>query len=186
MIKIERTETPNFLKDNYKKWGREYKENKFQFSKHNKYNEIRKHLELLTNNHCSFCDGHPLGAQSRKTVEHFRPKSKFPLLAFVWHNLFICCDSCQSAKGDKFDKKLLKPDRDEYCFSHFFIYIRYEGKIKINPNASNDDQQRAGMTIELYDLNRKDLMDSRKLLFKYYKNHKRLEINDMPYRFMFL
>jgi len=50
----------------------------------------------MTQAHCAFCDGQ-IGAESRETVEHFRPKGLFPELAYAWDNLFPCCDLCQSA-----------------------------------------------------------------------------------------
>ena len=74
----------------------------------------------MTQRHCAFCDG-PLGIESRETVEHFRPKSKFPELAFAWENLFPCCDVCQSHKGERFDLHLLKPDDDDYHFERYFV-----------------------------------------------------------------
>ncbi|MCP4348606.1 MAG: hypothetical protein GY795_24250 [Desulfobacterales bacterium] len=58
-------------------------------------------------------EAYPLGISSEQTIEHFRPKWKYPKPAYVRPNLFICCNACQSAKGDKFDRKLLKPGINE-------------------------------------------------------------------------
>ncbi|MBF0473005.1 MAG: hypothetical protein HQK93_04640 [Nitrospirae bacterium] len=189
MRKIFRTKIPDFLKVNYEEWGREYKEKRnedkrFKFYWHSKYEDIIDLLALMTNDHCSFYDGFELGAQSRKTIEHFRPKSVFPLLAYDWYNLFLSCDACQSAKRENFEEGLLKPDVDGYSFSRYFI-MNYDGSIDINKKASLEDQKRAEITIRLYKLNRIELKKSRKSQLKYFIKCNDLEINDMPYRFMF-
>src|SRR5215204_5322998 len=125
MIKIERTQSPNCLKENYKKWGKELKANwkanpKYSFQWHGSYDEIAEVLFTITDNHCSFCDIQPL-KQSGATIEHFKPKRKFPLLAYTWINLFYCCVNCQK-KRDEFDKncKPLKPDQINYSFEYYF------------------------------------------------------------------
>lgn len=35
-------------------------------------------------------------------IEHFRPKAKFPRLAFRWRNLLLCCTECGRLKGSQF------------------------------------------------------------------------------------
>lgn len=46
---------------------------------------------------CMYCE------DSRgTTIEHFRPKSKYPERSFVWPNLLLLCQGCQSHKGDRF------------------------------------------------------------------------------------
>ena len=46
---------------------------------------------------CMYCE------DSRgTTIEHFRPKSTYPERAFVWLNLLLLCQGCQSHKGDRF------------------------------------------------------------------------------------
>ena len=115
MIKFTRSAVPKCLKK-YKQWGRDYAAKRLQnpnvsFYWHQYKNRSINHilieaLEELTANHCTFCDFFPLGAQSRQTIEHFKPKSQYPKLAYVWHNLFLCCDVCQTAKQEKYDKRL--------------------------------------------------------------------------------
>jgi len=133
MMKLERSPAPEFLQKNYKAWGHEFadkrKENpaySFTWKSYEgkRVNEIlREFLVSITRNHCSFCDSYPLGTASRQTIEHFRPKSQYPLLAYTWHNLFLCCDVCQNAKNEKFDRKLLKPDKPDYCFENSYRFF---------------------------------------------------------------
>jgi uncharacterized protein (TIGR02646 family) len=196
MKKIKRLLEPECLKKKGKEWGKDFaakkRENpKYQFSWHQYKNEqvnkiLKPVLEEMTQNHCSFCDGYPLGAQSRKTIEHFRPKNAYPLLSYTWANLFLCCDVCQSAKLDKFDKKLLKPDKKDYEFHIYFINNYKNGKILPNPAASEEFQERAKYTIKIYDLNKKERKESRKRTYKDFnkktKEEQMKEIDDYPYR----
>ena len=36
------------------------------------------------------------------TIEHFRPKARFPEMTFVWENLLSLCSGCNVSKGDVF------------------------------------------------------------------------------------
>ncbi len=56
-------------------------------------------LEKMTGvrRRCMYCE------DSRgTTIEHFRPKSRYPEQSFVWLNLLLICQGCQSHKGDHF------------------------------------------------------------------------------------
>ena len=163
MMEIRRTESPKCLKDNYKTWGKEYKANPPKsFYWHGCYAEIEAALFDMTDNHCSFCDLQPLRAAGA-TVEHFRPKKKFPLLAYKWTNLFYCCSGCQK-KGDKFNHKLLKPDLLNYSFDYFFSVQETieEVFLKPNPARAAHEQERARLTIDFYGLNKYGRPEARK------------------------
>ncbi len=157
MEKIERLPGPGWLKKKSQKWRQECNvgnanpKSKDFGGKEKK--EVVNTLSDMTKKHCSFCDGFPMGEMLQNTIEHFRPKSKFPELAFEWENLFLACGKCQSAKHDKFDEKLLKPDEKPYSFDKYFDVDTDTGKLKPNINASKEDQVRAKVTIELYGLN---------------------------------
>ena len=105
-------------------------------------------LMPLTAHHCAYCDYAPLGVGSRRTVDHFRPKSRFRDLVYAWSNLFPCCDRCQSKKGEQWDEFLLKPDEVEYSFERYFICDVRDGLLP-NPAANELDRARARRTIEL-------------------------------------
>lgn len=46
---------------------------------------------------CMYCvDSHG------SDIEHFWPKSAFPMRTFVWSNLLLCCTGCGRFKGDRF------------------------------------------------------------------------------------
>jgi len=192
MMKFTRGRRPGYL-DDYRRWGRKYAEQRRQGNTEFKWrtsvkDKLKMDLAKLTASHCSFCDSYPLG---QETIEHFRPRSQFPKLAYVWHNLFLCCEACQGAKDDGFDKKLLKPDRRGYNFEHYFIVNFKTGEIEVNPSASVDDQERARITIAMYNLNdrsteRRTYRD--RIMNQIRKGRINLskDIDDLSYRFLFV
>lgn len=187
---MPRIQTPQFLRDNCKKWGREYKQklddpnSNDNFSWKGKYQEITDELFALTKNHCCFCDLHPLKA-SGASVEHFRPKSTFPLVSYVWGNLFYCCTNCQK-KGNRFplDFRLLKPDQISYSFNHFFIFSFSTGIIKPNPARNFEDQMQAKKNIELYGLNKYGRPEARIAEYKKFLDANNPDIENYSYRFI--
>ncbi|MBJ9256026.1 hypothetical protein I5495_01500 [Citrobacter amalonaticus] len=153
------------------------------YAKFQKDESLRRLLEM-TKGHCAFCDGANLGAESRKTIEHFRPKSEFHTLAYQWENLYPCCDQCQSAKGEDFDEGLLAGDQAGYAFESYFSLDYSSGAILPNPVASDNDQQRARITIAFYGLNVEERKIARKRQHKFYQSRPDdMHLDDFSYRF---
>lgn len=185
MMKIQRLAAPQCLVENAQAWGEEY-QSSGNWSWRTYQGTPTKELLLpplrqMTSNHCSFCDGYVQNATG-DTIEHFRPKAKFPLLAYEWTNLFYCCHRCQGVKGSKFDEALLRPDADDYAFISYFIYDSLTGEVSPNPGCSEEDQSRANVTINLYGLNRFDRPEARKRAFEMSRD---ANLDDRPYRFIF-
>jgi uncharacterized protein (TIGR02646 family) len=109
-------------------------------------------LKARVQDHCSFCDAFPVCPPSNPTIEHFRPKNRFPRVAYKWENLYFCCDFCQG-KGEDFDEDLLRPDADDYRFERYFRWDYTTGNLEVNEQAPPSDQTRAQVTIKLYRLN---------------------------------
>lgn len=155
----------------------------FSWYSRNCYQHIRMALLEMTQDHCAFCDGF-LGTEARETVEHFRPKSRYPQQAFQWINLFPCCDKCQSAKQEKYDELLLKPDDADYQFARYFICNYASGELHPAPDISVFDRQRAEKTIELYGLNLTLRKQARaRELIKFRGSREALQLDDFPYRY---
>ena len=38
-------------------------------------------------------------SRDEETIDHFRPRNRFPALSFDWQNLVYCCKQCNDAKG---------------------------------------------------------------------------------------
>jgi uncharacterized protein (TIGR02646 family) len=192
MEKINRTKAPQWLAEKYKTWGRDWKSkyedsgksSDFRWRQHNKKsrNDLVDKLCVMTQYHCSFCDGYPMGSLIKETIEHFRPKTKYPLLAYYWQNLFICCCICQQ-KGDAFDKALLKPDVASYEFDHYFDIEWDSGKIIPNIDSSAPNQQRAQVTIALYKLNDNSKPEARKAALLHFQDTNSPDIDSFSYRF---
>lgn len=194
MYPFIRSECPEYLVNCWENMGIRFhkaKENnpRYQFRWYKAFNKpesLRLLLEM-TKGHCAFCDGADLGAESRKTIEHFRPKSEHHTLAFQWENLYPCCDQCQSAKGDDFDERLLVGDQAGYEFDRFFSIDYSSGALLPNPLATEYEQQSAVVTIKLYGLNLDERKSARKMQRKIYEHcSEELELDDFSYRYFLM
>ena len=194
-MKIVKTPAPDFLRKNYKKWGKRYKAKRNNPAKSNAFTwAIHKgtkanilllpFLRIETNHHCSFCDGFPLETTG-ETIEHFRPKSVFPLISYVWANLFHCCKYCNESKGENPGRNLLKPDKLSYSFEKYFMFDYESGNIEANPALHRDDKLRAENTILIYGLNEFNRPFRRKFYLKQFQKTAKPDIEDFPYRFIF-
>ena len=160
MRKFQRGPEPDFLTANSAAWTKAWQtaqadKRPFRWPIHNHEPVNRKILPPLkaqTQDHCSFCDNYPVSPPSVDTIEHFRPKSKYPEEAFSWLNLYYCCTYCQQRRDD-FDEAALRPDAEDYRFDRYFRWDWTRGTLDVNEQASPEDQQRARVTIALYRLN---------------------------------
>lgn len=189
MRKVTRPVEPEILHSYGPTWSDRYvskrkkdPQAKFFWPNPDYYHIIRDCLLSMTQRHCAFCDG-PLGAESRETVEHFRPKSQFPELAFAWDNLFPCCDVCQANKGEKFDEKLLKPDDAAYSFNRYFIVNYKTGAIDVSPLAGAADAARAQLTIDMYGLNKVVRKSARLRELRVFQQCPEINLEDCNYRY---
>ena len=162
MRHFKRVNPPDFLKQNWEKWGVEWEirktaktSAKFTWRMFENQPVNQRLIPLLkeqTNDHCSFCDNFPVSPPSIDTIEHFRPKADFPKLAYQWENLYYCCNYCQQ-KGDEFHDLLLQPDHFDYRFDRYFTWDYENGLLLVNVAATSEDQKRAEITIKIYRLN---------------------------------
>jgi len=194
MQRLIRLNTPDWLQENYKKWGKQYeakrnnpnKKNEFTWATYQKNKVNTLLLPILieqTQNHCSYCDGYPMNSMG-ETIDHFRPKANYPLLAYVWHNLFLCCYNCQK-RNNSFDKRLLKPDQISYNFNHYFVFKYATGFIEVNPRRELSDQEKARITIDLFQLNGFGRPEDRLENWRKYQNQINPKSKDnFPYRFI--
>lgn len=159
MYKLARLPQPDCLASNAPEWTEDFVTARkadphaaFSWRSAGCYQTIRSTLLEMTQSRCAFCDAF-VGAASRETVEHFRPKKHFPELAYLWSNLFPCCDVCQSSKRELFDELLLRPDDEAYSFSRYFVANFRTGEVDPSPAAPVEDQERARRTIAIYGMN---------------------------------
>ena len=181
------------LKKKWNEWGRSYQQQRLKKpncrwdKRQHKKKIITLHLRPLllgmTNDHCSFCDLMPVVPY---TIEHFRPRSKYPKLTYQWRNLFICCGFCQQANTKNFKKEILKPDKVDYEYERYFFYNPVTGKLEPNPKACLQDQNKALITIAYYKLNEFGRPEHRKREIKKFTLENDLTIDDFSFRYLFL
>ena len=189
MHKVERPAQPDCLSANGASWTEDFvaarkldPKHPFRWRSQPCYQEIRRRLSAMTQAHCAFCDG-PIGVESRETIKHFRPKSTFPQKAYEWHNLFPCCDMCQSSKLEKFDPALLKPDEPQYAFNKYFVANYKTGKLDPSPHLDDQARLRAKVTIDTYGLNLEPRKKARKREWENYCRDATPCLDDYNYRF---
>jgi uncharacterized protein (TIGR02646 family) len=198
MRKFKRAAPPQYLTDNWEKWGLAYAKKKqanstytFQWKQYTKKKVNQLLLPFLTaqtDAHCSYCDHFPMGI-SDDTIDHFSPKgdSRFYHLVYNWLNLYYCCADCQRAKMESYDFGLLRPDDEVFSFERYFIVKFATGEIESNPSANEDEQMRASTTISILQLNDNARCTSRKHAIQRFQavNETDRDLNDFPYRFLF-
>jgi len=175
MIKLEKCDTPEILKDKAKLWTQNlidainkygsYKNipdlEKKKLLSHYHQNEIKEPLFECSFHKCAFCECKP-DRGGNIEVEHFAPKSKYPELAFEWDNFLPVCRKCNEAKHDHdtFQESIINPFKEdpEQYFEYNFLIIK--------PKATCPDKQKAERTIKVCDLNRSSLNIDRAELMK--------------------
>jgi uncharacterized protein (TIGR02646 family) len=115
----------------------------------------------LTEARCAYCDHFPLRVDADPAVDHHRPKSRFPDLAFAWSNLYGVCALCNRWKADRWDDALLRPDEPGYDFFRYFDCDPMTGRIGPRPDIGGLDRERAARTIEILGLNEGDRPQAR-------------------------
>jgi uncharacterized protein (TIGR02646 family) len=157
MIPFKRGENPLSSEEEItlgKWWEAKYNQRKksSDWSWNGKYDLLKDALLLCNDDHCAYCDCHPLKDDRGFEIDHFKPKAKFPLEAFTYSNLFPCCNECNK-RGTAYNELLLKPDEIGYKFEDFFRYESFTGKIIPNTSKPTENQKRASKTIEIFKLN---------------------------------
>ena len=159
MIYLKRGLAPDFwTRDQVKKWTRRWIAKECRSKKWywpevegKKLNDHAREGMPWQHNKCAFCEA----ALGKAEIEHFRAETNYPLAAFVWRNLFLICNTCNNAKGEKSHEGCLKPDREDPA-DYLWVHPR-SLEIEPKPNIDPEARERARKTIEVYDLNRPEL-----------------------------
>ena len=172
MTPCRRPAGPEWLAEHWVEWGAEFAERRaadtaycFQWKQWQGQRVNQRLLPLLsemTEGHCAYCDWFPMDTGTDPTIDHFKPKSRFPLVAYCWENLYLCCRLCQEKADALFTEQLLRPDEADYGFERFFIYNHSDGTLSPSPGASATNQERARLTVEILKLNSRGRPAARK------------------------
>lgn len=156
MIRLQKGPRPQILEDNATVWTDEIKRARAQGNdptpaQKTRYNrpEIKAAVKAETHSKCAYCESH-FAHVTPGDIEHIIPKSRDPDLMFIWENLTIACDWCNTNKGDR--EGLIDPYNED-PEAHFI----FEGPLMFAlPN--NSKAQLTHLTLKL---NRPDLLDRR-------------------------
>jgi uncharacterized protein (TIGR02646 family) len=134
-------------------------------------------LTEIQHNKCAYCES-PIGITDLGTIERFRPRSKYPLLAYDWNNLLVSCNLCSRNKRDTFPVAdddspiLLDPTVDDPV--HF---IRFNEK-----GIASSSDSRGEITIKTLGLNRASLVSERaEAIRKHRAGANKRVADDVPY-----
>lgn len=172
MVKIKRTYTPKKLSETNKAFKNAIagmsKEEAYAFYKANdkkyKYNtsETKRHFRKMNHERCSFCTMMIPDFESAMSVEHIRTKKDHPEKIFQWSNMLCSCLTCNNKRSrhPHIPEKYLDPTRT-VGIEEYFDY-ESDGTIVANEELNEDERKKAEYMIELYQLNRKDLVCKRR------------------------
>lgn len=133
----ERTETP-----------REYKD----------YGSYKRFLRTEFFGRCVYCcepDSHR--GSDQFGTDHYRPKVLFPELEVVYSNLFYCCNSCNSRKGNFWpaDDEAAARFIPNPCAHIMFAHLKFKhGEVEPRTEAGS-------FTVDLLDLNDPEYVEYR-------------------------
>lgn len=104
-----------------------------------KVGSVQKKLNEIYYLKCAYCEQKLLDAP--KHIEHYRPKDLYYWLAYSWDNLLLCCGSCNSSKGTKFQIKKIIVAYSNESFEDIHSlgnsYDVIEEPMVINPEKEN-------------------------------------------------
>ncbi|MCP4217026.1 MAG: hypothetical protein GY765_20430 [bacterium] len=128
----------------------------WNLKKNKSFDDIRKQLKtMVPDGRCMYCE-----VNEGTDIEHFYPKSAFPLKAFLWENYLYACGNCNSNyKRTRFPLDaeglpLLIDPTAEDPHEH----------IRLTPTCGTfmAKTRKGDNSIEVYGLNRETLKDGRK------------------------
>ena len=128
------------------------------------WGEFRPALGNRSNNTCWYCErlcyaDAEIGERA-PTVDHFRPISRFPQLAYAWSNWIFSCKRCNDHKADRWRVAgYVDPcaDADEERPDQYFDYEPDTAHIVPKSGLSVDARRKAQDTIDDLNLNRLEL-----------------------------
>lgn len=112
-------------------------------------NEFKK-LLLLEHNVCPYCDWYEIEIAG-VSIDHFLPKSKFPLLSIYPRNLVMACPTCNDRiKGNRIKFPISHPYYDEVAKFFKFSLINEEIQISFVEGISQLDETKVKNFLTLF------------------------------------
>jgi uncharacterized protein (TIGR02646 family) len=172
MIRVRRGRTPKVLTRNRKKWlealarAKTPKEREQALSRY-RHDDIKTALVAAFHGKCAYCES-SIRQAGYGHIEHFRPKSKYPMKTFDWSNLVLACEVCNGSeyKGESFPLQadggpIINPCTEEPAQHLSFDYDPMARLASVHGRT-----RRGQKTEELLGLNRNDLRAHRSMWLK--------------------
>nr|WP_315252064.1 HNH endonuclease [uncultured Flavobacterium sp.] len=154
----------------------------------------KEFLNLLRIDTCVYCNRNYTlqfdieTNHARAELDHWFPKSEFPVLALSFYNLIPSCHSCNHIKGASKGYDWLKVledqnhpyfDKNEFLFSYDYkTYNDFRVKVKVGKDSKTDKTLVFNKTKEIYNAHSdKELKNLLDLRFKYSKNYLDILLN---------
>lgn len=119
--------------------------------------QTKNQLLKISKNRCCFCGRIMNSIQDDllcSSIEHILPQSDYPESICKWKNLIFCCCRCNIRRKNKYDrKKYISPYSKKFKEQNIFFTLLGSENTKI---------ESYNYMIDIYGLNDKELMDSRK------------------------
>lgn len=170
MLKVNKKDEPEFFSEFKKKEKpKDWKDLDFEIKKKLKKHMLENEQKIDDKSYCPYCEmiisseNNDLKEDKKCHIEHIKPKSKFPNLAFDYRNFLTSCsdkNTCGHCKQSDWDNKLFINPIEENPKEYFSYSIR-TGKI-IPKKEAGLEYEKAIKTIEILNLNENKLCDYRK------------------------
>lgn len=144
-------------------------------------------LNLLEIDTCVYCNRNYtlnlVGTNARAELDHWFPKSEFPLLALSFYNLIPSCHSCNHIKGNSRDYNWLTAlenmnhpyfEKNDFKFSYSYNKSLNNFNVEINVESDSKTERTLefNKTKEIYNAHsEKELKDLLDLRYKYSNNY---------------
>jgi uncharacterized protein (TIGR02646 family) len=147
MISVARLDEPSILTEKKALWTENLlKQLPTKKAKYDDYGHkaIRATLKEMFGEKCAYCEG-KFTANSAPRVEHFRPKAKYPRLAYTWANLLQACERCNGHKLDYFPLGIEGEEinLDKFDLDDEAIYLAFRDQYDAVYHIDNTDKDNA-------------------------------------------
>ena len=176
MFKIKREKSPPNLKSSYDSFCKEVKHMRVSkaYARYNelngqmlyKYNtqETKELFRIMNYERCSFCGKIISDFDDEMTIEHIKLKSKFPRYIFKWSNLLCSCITCNRKRSTNDEDPLKYLDPTRIDVERYFEFSS-NGEVLASSCLTEEEKEQSNHMIELYKLNRSNLVSKRKKFF---------------------
>jgi len=167
MLKVDKGSIPQPLQDIHKDKGIRIWEDlsKTKISLKRRHDLRNEMLVKEQSGYCVYCERNIVDLEKESSIEHIKPRSKFPSLIFDYDNMVVSCQSrtsCTQIKDDQWDALFIHPVLDDPCL--YFDYDMESGEVIPKRGLDSYSQSRAVKTIEILNLNEWKLKGARKTL----------------------